>query len=813
MNAQQRHYVEVVTPEVEGRFHYHLPPELVEMRLESGVRLLVPFGRGWRMAFFVRAVDQPDVKATKAVLTVLEETSLVVRPLFELLLWISDYYFAPLGAVIKGSLPQGIHLSVRRRFSLTGSGEVDPAEKKKPVQKSVIDLLASEGPLTEAQLKKRLEGKGLIRILSILVKAGRVQAQWEIVPPAVKKIFRRILVLKKSVEETEAFAASLSKRSHRQAALLGILLSAGGSLPATALEAPLRAPLKRLIAKNWIDQLEEPTRRIPENKSGFRPKGTIRLNPDQKRVTEEVVAEIESKRFVPFLLHGVTGSGKTEVYLRVIEAGLRKGKGAILLVPEISLTAQLVARFHERFGDAVALFHSGLSAGERYDEWCRIKEGQARLVIGVRSAIFAPMKEVGVIIVDEEQDSSYKQDEGVRYHARDVALVRARSENAVVVLGSATPSFESYHHSQSGKYRYLHLPDRIEARSLPAVRLVDLRKKEEMVKPFLTRPLIAAIEKRLTEKEQVLLFVNRRGFSSSLLCGDCGALPSCLHCTVSLTYHKNRKRLVCHYCGFEAPPPTKCPKCRGSRMVYLGIGTEQVEETVRSFFPSASVARMDRDTTQKKGSHQKIIAAMVQGEVDILIGTQMVTKGHDFPGVTLVGVLCGDLSLQFPDFRSPERTFQLLAQVAGRAGRGERPGEVMIQTFQPDHASIVFATAHDYISFYQGEIQARKAGFYPPCCRLTRLLFRHRREEAVVWGAGSLTALIKEYLSGSGVEILGPAPTPMARIRGEYRYQILMKAKDQKRIAAALKPAIYRWKQKAQGGTRLEVDVDPQQFG
>ncbi len=813
MNAQKRHYVEVVTPEVEGRFHYHLPPELAGRKFSPGVRLLVPFGRGWRMAFFVRAVGRPDVKATKAVLAVLEETSLVVQPLFDLLLWIADYYFAPLGAVIKGSLPQGIHLSVRRRFSLVGSGETSQAEKKRPVQKSVIDLLESEGSLTEPQLKKRLERKGLTRILSILVKAGRVRAQWEIAPPVVKKIFRRILVLKKNPEETAALAASLSRRSHRQAALLEILLSAGGSLPVAALESPLRAPLKRLIEKKWIDQREEAARRIPRLESGFRPKGTIRLNADQKKVSEEVLDAIETGGFAPFLLHGVTGSGKTEVYLQVIEAGLRQGKGAILLVPEISLTAQLVARFHERFGDEVALFHSGLSAGERYDEWLRIKEGQARLVIGVRSAIFAPMKEVGVIIVDEEQDSSYKQDEGVRYNARDVALVRARSEKAVVMLGSATPSFESYHHSQSGKYRYLHLPKRIESRPLPSVLLVDLRKKEEMVKPFLTRPLIAAIEKRLSEKEQVLLFVNRRGFSSSLLCADCGELPSCRHCTVSLTYHKKRKRLVCHYCGYETPPPTECPKCRGSRMIYLGIGTEQVEETVRGFFPSARVARMDRDTTQKKGSHQKIIAAMVQEEVDILIGTQMITKGHDFPGVTLVGVLCGDLSLQFPDFRASERTFQLLAQVAGRAGRGERPGEVMIQTFQPDHASIAFATAHDYISFYQGEIQSRKEGVYPPFCRLTRLLLRNRREEAVVRGAESLTVLIKDYLPGRGVEILGPAPTPMARIRGEYRYQILMKGKDQTRISAALKPAVHRWKRKANEGTRLEVDVDPQQFG
>ncbi len=852
----QAHFIEAVIPEAEGRFHYHLPSAWGTRPLDPGTRLLVPFGRAWKVAHFVRRVDQPEVDATKEVLAVLDEASLVPPSLFKLLLWISDYYASPLGGVIKGALPQGIDAVVRRRFSLTGPGKekerrnfpLRPTlneQAGKALQQKVIALLLEEGSLTEPQLNKkwadsrRAEGgeagspadlkKALRAALAALKKKGWIQEGWEVGRPRVRTKYRRIMTLRESQEKSLSFIDVLQKRAPQQAHVLKVLLSAGGSLPAAAFEGSLRAPLKRLLQKGWVDQTEEAAPRLPKTGGGFRVKGPIVLNEMQQAAADEIIAALRRGDFSPFLLHGVTGSGKTEVYLKVIEQALEQKRGAILLVPEIGLTAQLVARFHSRFGDAIALFHSGLSPGERYDEWRRIKEGRALLAIGVRSAIFAPFENVGIIIVDEEQDTSYKQEDRVRYHARDVALVRGKQSNAVVVLGSATPSFESFYNSRTGKYRALSLPGRIDARPLPAVQLIDLKEKAKWVRPFkvgpgaenlrrsaLTQPLLSAIEKRLSAGEQTLLFINRRGFSPSLLCGDCGDSPQCVRCSVSLTFHKKMKRLLCHYCGFQAAPPAHCRKCQGVRLIYLGIGTEQVEEEVRALFPAARLARMDRDTTKKKESQHQLLAAMEQEEIDILIGTQMIAKGHDFPKVTLVGVLCADLSLHFPDFRSSERTFQMLTQVAGRAGRGERPGEVMIQTFQPGHESIVAATTHDYLGFYEREMAFRKEMDYPPFCRLILFVFSHPEEARAADRAEALASWIRSAPLSPPLEkeasLLGPAPAPFLRLKGSCRYQLLLKGKDPKKIAAVLKKAMNAWREMEQKGVRLEVDVDPQSF-
>lgn len=686
--------------------------------------------------------------------------------------------------------------------------------------------------MTETQLRKKwaaaviagggeppasADGKKELRAaVAALKKKGLVHEGWEVARPRVRAKYRRIMVLKENPEKTLAYIEAVQKRAPQQAHVLQVLITAGGSLPAAAFEGPLCAPLKRLVQKGWVDPIEKAAPRLPKANAGFKIKGPITLNEMQQAAAAEIIAALRKGTFSSFLLHGVTGSGKTEVYLRVIEQALEQQRGAILLVPEIGLTAQLVARFHSRFGDAVALFHSGLSPGERYDEWRRIKEGTARLAIGVRSAIFAPFENVGIIIIDEEQDTSYKQEDRVRYHARDVALVRGKQSNAVVVLGSATPSFESFYNGLTGKYRSLTLPTRIDARPLPAVHLIDLKRKEQWVRPFLTRPLLSAVEKRLALGEQTLLFINRRGFSPSLVCGDCGDSPQCVRCSVSLTFHKKTKRLLCHYCGFQTAPPTHCRKCQGVRLIYLGVGTEQVEEEIRSLFPTARLARMDRDTTQKKESQHRILAAMEQEEIDILIGTQMIAKGHDFPKVTLVGVLCADLSLHFPDFRSSERTFQMLTQVAGRAGRGDLPGEVMIQTFQPEHESITAATTHDYFGFYEREISFRKEMGYPPFCRLTLLMLSHPEEERVADRAGALAALIRSAAGSvleKEVDLLGPAPAPFFRLKGSCRYQLLLKGKEAKKIAAVLKKAMLAWKETEQQGVRLEVNVDPQSFG
>ncbi|HZR47794.1 MAG TPA: primosomal protein N', partial [Candidatus Manganitrophaceae bacterium] len=784
-----------------------------------------------------RRVARPDVTATKEVLAVLDEASLLPQGLFRLLLWVSEYYAFSLGGVIRGALPQGIHAVVRRRYSLTESGKKNE-NTGKPLQQTLAAILAKEGSLAEPQLRKKWAEamrarevetepsgaespmeirKRLQAALAGLRRKGAIREGWEVDRPRVRTKVRRMITLKEPEEKNLAFIDAIQRRAPQQAQVLKVLLSAGGSLPSVAFEGPLRSPLKRLLQKGWVDQTEEAAPRVPKVAAGFRLKGSIILNEAQQAAADEIVAALRKGAFSSFLLHGVTGSGKTEVYLRVVEQALKQKKGAILLVPEIGLTAQLVARFHSRFGDAIALFHSGLSPGERYDEWRRIKEGKALLAIGVRSAVFAPFEKVGVIIVDEEQDTSYKQEDRVRYHARDVALVRGKQADAVVVLGSATPSFESFYNSRTGKYRLLSLPARIDSRPLPAVQLIDLKEKTKWVRPFLTQPLLSAIEKRLSLGEQTLLFINRRGFSPSLLCGDCGDSPQCVRCSVSLTFHKKMKRLLCHYCGFQAAPPGRCRKCQGVRMIYSGIGTEQVEEEIRALFPAARLARMDRDTTQKKESHHQILAAMEQEEIDILIGTQMIAKGHDFPKVTLVGVLCADLSLHFPDFRSSERTFQMLTQVAGRAGRGELPGEVIIQTFQPGHESIVAVTTHDYLGFYEREMAFRKEMDYPPFCRLILLALSHHEEGRVAERAEAFASSIRSSTlsahPGNEVTILGPAPAPLLRLKGSCRYQLLLKGRDQKKIASVLKKGIELWKGMEQKGVRLEINVDPQSFG
>jgi primosomal protein N' (replication factor Y) len=530
-----------------------------------------------------------------------------------------------------------------------------------------------------------------------------------------------------------------------------------------------------------------------------------RLNPDQQAAYDQIGEAVAAHRFSPFLLQGVTGSGKTEVYLRVIEKALLENRGAIVLVPEIGLTPQLAARFCNRFGKTIALLHSGLSPSERQVAWRRIKEGEARVAIGARSALFAPMEDIGVIIVDEEHDPSYKQEEGVRYHARDAALVYGKQINAAVVLGSATPSAESLYNVSLGKYKAVLLPRRVSARPLPAIQIVDLRPREEWVRPFLTRPLILAIEKRLICKEQVILFVNRRGHCPSLLCHDCGHQWHCKNCSVSLAFHKRRKKLLCHYCGYFIPPPALCPDCQGTRLLYLGIGTEQVEEAIKALFPTARVLRMDRDTTSQKASQSKMVSAMEEREADILIGTQMVAKGHDFPNVTLVGVICADLSLSFPDFRASERTFQLLAQVAGRAGRGDTAGEVLIQTFQPEQP--IFHILPDCAAFYDMEQVFRKELDFPPFSRLILLQLCHRDEATASRQAELLVGQMKDV---KGVSVLGPAPAPLARLRKDYRYHILLKGKNPTELRAVLNKGLHYVQTTNPKGIRLIVDVDPQ---
>ncbi len=777
-----------------GLFHYRLPSVLDVTPLQLGCRLFVPFGPRIETGYFVRYIDSPDVPEIKDVQAVLDKISPLPKSLIKLLQWISEYYVSSLGAVLAGVFPKGSQQKIYCRLELTEEGKVawNAGRVKAENAKEVMTLLIN-GAANEASLRRKIGAKNLTVALTSLKRKSWIKTIWEIGEP--KKLGKE----DKEETTTEDVVPTATIKS---------------GLPGVASATAAVATAAGAV-------------------------GPYLLNNAQKAAYDEIRTTIQKGLFVPFLLYGVTGSGKTEVYLRVIETALSQNKGAIVLVPEIGLTPQLAARFENRFGKTVALLHSGLSLRERYEAWQKIRDGKARIAIGARSALFAPMENVGVIVVDEEHDPSYKQEEGVRYHARDAALVYGKLLNATVVLGSATPSLESLYNGMSGKYKIVLLPDRVGtpavgtpvvSRPLPTIRIIDLRLREEWVRPFLTKPLIEAIEKRLVQKEQVILFVNRRGHAPSLLCRDCGHRWLCENCSVSLAFHKRQKKLLCHYCGYVVPPPLLCPDCKGTRLLYLGVGTEQVEEEIKTLFPAARVLRMDRDTTSRKDSQNQIVSAMETREADILIGTQMVAKGHDFPDVTLVGVICADLSLNFPDFRASERTFQLLAQVAGRAGRGEQAGEVLIQTFQPEQP--LFHILPDCSTFYDMESPFRKEADFPPYSRLILLQLCHRDEAEAARQAEQLASAMKETEfrpmpakrrvaardtgpNGAGifappVGVLGPVPAPLSRLRKDYRYQILLKGKNQARLRAVLKMGLEYMRSADPKGVRLIVDVDPQ---
>ena len=577
--------------------------------------------------------------------------------------------------------------------------------------------------------------------------------------------------------------------------------------------------VRRLEDKGLVAISPRVMERDPFAHETILPTQKLALNEAQKAALNRIIqaCDNDEPRQRTFLLHGVTGSGKTEVYLQAIEHCLSQGKGAIVLVPEISLTPQTVERFKARFSAAplrtlTAVLHHKLSPGERHDEWHKIRQGRARIVIGARSAVFAPVHPLGLVIVDEEHESSYKQEEAPRYHARDVAVLRAHQEKAIAVLGSATPSMESYYHAQRGKYQLLQLPRRADAKTLPLVRVIDMRttaRKEKGVSIFSPK-LKEAITDRLQDGEQIMLFLNRRGYSASLQCPLCGYVAGCPHCSISLTFHRQAGQLRCHICGHAEPAPQACPQpnCQNPQIRFAGIGTQRVEETLRKLFPKARVQRMDSDALKRKEEYRRILHAFRQGKIDILLGTQMIAKGLHFPNVTLVGIIYADLSLYFPDFRAGERTFQLLTQVAGRAGRGDVEGEVFIQSFTPFHPAIQYARQHDYIGFYEQEIEFRQELGYPPVKRLCALILRGRNEDKTRLAAAHLKKTIEKNLADfSGLTLAGPAPATLLRAEDFFRYQLALRTNRMAALSKRLQTLIQETP--LPEDIRLSIDVDP----
>jgi len=729
---------------VRKEFDYFVPPPL-EGQVLPGARVKVPFGPRFVLGSVVSLHPESAQPGLKAIQKLIGGNASIPPKVFELARWISEYYRCPLDATLRAVLPEAVR-------------QEDPGWKEQLVVRS------ASAPGGDAPVPPRLS-RHLLEVLALLRK-------------------KQSAPLAQFLAEARTTAATLRKLEELH-------------LAAIAPEISERDPYAREV---------------------ILPTQELALNPEQAAALAKVAAAMDGPApAAAFLLHGVTGSGKTEIYLQAIARALRAGKGAIVLVPEIALTPQTVERFKARFstragGTLVAVLHSHLSAGERHDEWQKIRQGRARIAIGARSAIFAPVEKLGLIIVDEEHEQSYKQEESPRYHARDCAVMRGQLEGAVVVLGSATPSLESYHNARAGKYQLLEMPTRVDEQKMPLVRVVDLRleARKEKGLPIFSQPLRERITQRLERGEQTILFLNRRGYASSMQCPKCGFVAGCPNCSISLTYHRHEQRLRCHICGHAGEAPRVCPeaKCQNPAIRYAGIGTERVEETLRKLFPKARVARMDSDSLKRKEDYRRILGDFRTGKIDILLGTQMIAKGLHFPNVTLVGIIYADLALHLPDFRAGERTFQLLTQVAGRAGRGDIEGEVVIQAFTPFHPAIQYARRHDYAGFFESEIEFRKQLDYPPFGRIALITLRGRSEDKVQYCAEHVAAELRKLLASAGPCVLaGPAPAPLLKAESYFRHQIMLRGRNMTKISRAL-GELDKMVQLPED-VRMIIDIDP----
>ena len=787
-------------------FHYSIPEKMKDS-LQIGMRVIVPFKGRKVTGFAIDLLDCPPKGLEEKLLEVEDlpdEVPLIDMKMLRFYRWIADYYLYPLGEVIKTGIPPGLHLKSELILSLTQDGkDCLTRGSLETVQEKVFKEIERLGRITLKRILKRFPGEISRSQIFSWKREGLLHVEAGIEEGGVKPKFEKWITYQgaepsKPVPKKQA---EILKWVKEKGEVFGSELNRRFKSPSKAIQSLESKGLIILSDKEVIRNISVQ----PELKSYPKPE----LTSDQKAIFSEILKGVNSKQFSPFLIYGVTGSGKTEIYLRAIEEVLNQGRDAIVLVPEISLTPQLFSRFKGRFGENLSLLHSKLGRGERYDQWRRIRKGDVKIALGARSAIFAPFKNLGIIIVDEEHDPSYKQEEKLKYHARDLAVVRAKQDEAMLLLGSATPSLESFHNTEKGKIRLLMLSERIEGKPLPRVEVVDMRNE----KVLLSDKIKAALQKNIGDKKQSLLFLNRRGFANFILCPDCGLTFKCPNCSVTLTYHLRDRSLQCHYCDYRIPAPGDCPQCGGHRLKGIGIGTERLEEEIQSLFPGTQVSRMDRDTTSRRRSHQQILKNLESGKIDILVGTQMIVKGHDFPNVTFVGVISADTSLHFPDFRSSERTFQLLTQVAGRAGRGEAFGEVVIQTFNPDHYSIQKAKDHNFIGFYQEESQFRRALNYPPFSRLINFKMvgnSEKKTKAVSEEMGEIGRSLLKRGYGKGIEILGPSAAPFTKMRGKFRWQMLAKGKSPKLLHQFAKELALQLEEVTKGkGVNLEIDVDP----
>ncbi|MEW5768245.1 MAG: primosomal protein N' [bacterium] len=802
---------------VDRPFSYLTPPDIASQAV-PGKRVLAPFGRSSRIGYIVGQGDfSSKGHKLKEIVDILDYKPLLDPPMLELTGWMAQYYLCSWGEAIKAVLPQGINLKTRRKLRLISLPDnLSDLSKRAPLQAKILAVLKTEKEIFLDEMSKKVGRKTFYLSLNSLEDKGYLQIEDELPPPRVKPKEIRVVDLARPVEEIKAEDLPL-----KQDKIIKTLVESQTPLTSTELAArtgtslsPIQTLVKRgvlRIERKEIPRLPYPTTASHLELTKDTSHRNLKLTEEQEKALGVLIHHINERRFSVTLLHGVTGSGKTEVYLRAIAQVIQRGEGAICLVPEISLTPQTVTRFAARFPGQVAVLHSQLSPGERYDEWRRIKSGQTPVVVGARSAVFAPLPKLGLIIVDEEHEPSYKQEEKKpRYHARDVAIMRAKLSGAVVLLGSATPSLRSYYNTRTGKFYYLEMKSRVDEAQLPEVKLVDMRAELSGNKKqhIFSLALVEAMTERLDRGEQTILFLNRRGFANFVQCRKCGFVFGCPACSVSLTYHAAGLKLRCHYCDYRRPLPHICPECQGDKIRHWGLGTQRVEEELTRLFPQARIGRLDRDTTTRRKSLEDMLSSFQHGGIDILVGTQMIAKGLDFPQVTLVGVISADTALNLPDFQAAERTFSLLTQVAGRAGRGKRPGLVIIQTYTPQHYSLQATVTHDYHSFYRQEIAIREALAYPPFAHLTKITIKGPEESQVARAAIDLGQRLRDRKAKQKpVNILGPAPCPISKIKGEFRYQILLKGKTQPAIRELIVSALEEFS--PSGKVEIALDVDP----
>lgn len=824
-------------------FTYAVPPGMDPV---VGGRVLVPFRQQRLSGIVVELHDRPPQAKTKKVIEALDLSPVLDEQLLKLGKWIADYYLAPVGEVFRTMLPLSAEFKRAVEYRITDEGRMalhlagtsgSPARSKRTpeqqlVEFRVLDYLAERESVREERLR------GATRVAKALLN-GMVRKKWiaredvSAARDAARMVKVAVLLAAETgvtgINESDDGAPgvpalqdgpearhhtnSAKKLNENQRTLIETLAASGGRVPVEALrslDVP-RTTLGTLVRRGLIELVDEPqdftASKLKPRQSPFE----FEFSRAQNEALRKIGEAVASRKFSGLLLHGITGSGKTAVYLACMREVLEQGRSSILLVPEIGLTPAVAADLHQVFGDEVAILHSGLSNAERAEQWHRIRRGAARVVAGTRSAVFAPVVDLALIIVDEEQDSSYKQEETPRYHARDVAVMRAKmaGAGAVAVLGSATPSLESYYNAKKNKYTLVELPDRVERRPLPEVEIVDMRQEfqETGQEQVISRKLAEEIRERLEKKEQVMVLLNRRGYSPVVLCRACGKTLQCKNCAVSMTHHKRERKMECHYCGHVEHIPDKCAHCGSEYVYFVGTGSEKLEELLHGMFPQARIGRLDRDTVRGREDFEHALNALNEGALDMLVGTQMIAKGHDIHGVTLVGVIGADMALGLPDFRAAERTFQLLTQVAGRAGRGQSPGKVVLQTYFQEHYAVQFAARHDFAGFYEKELQFRAWMHYPPYSAIANVLIRSEKlDDALTW-SGELGRWF-EKTRHEGIRVLGPAAAPITRLKRDYRYHFILKSPSREKMNALLRAMLAEAAARKIPRTQVIVDVD-----